>query len=77
MLLKVLPVSICRREKSIDTYALLDEGSTISLINRKLAREICARRPRINLTLKRINERETVPASSEKIDIKIKGDFGT
>ncbi|XP_076660469.1 uncharacterized protein LOC143363824 [Halictus rubicundus] len=62
-------------KKPVITYALLDEGSTITLIERKLAREIGARGPRLNFALKGINDREAVTVASEKVELEIQGAF--
>ncbi|XP_076660478.1 uncharacterized protein LOC143363834 [Halictus rubicundus] len=64
-----------RPKKPVITYALLDEGSTITLIERKLAREIGARGPRLNFALKGINDKEAVTVASEKVELEIQGAF--
>lgn len=40
VLLRVLPIKLYGTKKEIETYALFDEGSTVSLIDAKLAEEI-------------------------------------
>ncbi|XP_076660183.1 uncharacterized protein LOC143363496 [Halictus rubicundus] len=62
-------------KKPVSTHALLDEGSTITLIERKLAREIGARGPRLNFALKGINDREAVTVASEKVELEIQEAF--
>ncbi|XP_076660490.1 uncharacterized protein LOC143363843 [Halictus rubicundus] len=56
-----------------DTYALLDEGSTVTLIDRKLTRQVGVRGPKVNLALKGINDRDAVVSSSEKVSVVLRG----
>ena len=77
MLLKVLPVRVSGPRGSINTFALLDEGSTISLIDENVARTIGARGPRTSITLRGICEREVVYKQSEKVAFAIEGAFGS
>ncbi|XP_076398077.1 uncharacterized protein LOC143266403 [Megachile rotundata] len=56
-----------------DTYALLDEGSTITLIDRKLTRSIGVRGTKVNIALKGLNDRDAVIVSSEKVSVSVRG----
>ncbi|XP_076279059.1 uncharacterized protein LOC143208473 [Lasioglossum baleicum] len=73
--LKILPVRVSGPTSKRDTYALLDEGSTITLIDKKLTRSIGGKGPKINLALKGVNDRELVVSSSEKINVTVQGAF--
>ncbi|XP_076660155.1 uncharacterized protein LOC143363463 [Halictus rubicundus] len=63
---KQCTVLVSGPRKSINTFALLDEGSTITLIERQLAQEIGAKGPRQKFALKGINDREAVTMVCEK-----------
>ena len=71
MLLRVLG-----SKRSINTYALLDEGSTITLIDEKLTRELNARGSTINIALKGINGKEVIMYNSEEVNLNVEGSFG-
>ncbi|GBP04388.1 hypothetical protein EVAR_88207_1 [Eumeta japonica] len=43
MFLKIIPVRVAGPKKEIDTYALLDDGSTVTLIDSDLAQQLGAR----------------------------------
>ena len=55
------------------TYALLDEGSTISLIDHKLTRDVEIRGQALKIALKGISRREVTRTNCEKVDIKLQG----
>lgn len=61
--------------KSVKTYALLDDGSTITLINKRVAREIGVKGKHVRLALKGINDREAVYTQCEKVSFQIAGEF--
>ena len=61
---------------NIDTYVLLDEGSTITLINEKLARDLNTRGLKISLALKGINDKGVITYNSEKVNFSVEGIFG-
>ncbi|XP_013137999.1 PREDICTED: uncharacterized protein LOC106102925, partial [Papilio polytes] len=73
VLLKVCPVLIRGSEGTeIATYALLDEGSTISLIDEQLAREIGAKGPTRNLRIRCVSATNNHP-NSRIVDLTIRG----
>ena len=39
-MLKIIPVCLCGPQTKINTFAMLDEGSTITLIDREIAHSI-------------------------------------
>jgi transposase InsO family protein len=49
--LKVLPVKLSGPKGAVDTYALLDDGSTVTLIEEKIADAIGARGPRAGIRI--------------------------
>ena len=55
ILLRVLPVKLHGPRGTVKTHALLDEGSTVTLIERPLAKELGATGPRDPLTLRWTN----------------------
>lgn len=55
---------------------MLDEGSTITLIDKNLAREIGARGARTKISIKGISPRATVHCNCERVNVKIQGSFG-
>ena len=57
------------------TYALLDEGSTVTLIDRSLLRKLGVRGPRLNLEIKGIRARVATSVSCQKVQVKIRGSF--
>ncbi|OXU20475.1 hypothetical protein TSAR_003736 [Trichomalopsis sarcophagae] len=61
--------------KTVKIYALLDDGSTITLISKRVAEEIGVKGKRVRLALRRINGREEVGAYSEKVSFTIAGEF--
>ena len=75
MLLKMLPVRIFGPNAAIDTHAILDEASTVTLIDQNLARSVGLKGPRLNLALRGINSHESVTLVSEKVKFEIMGSF--
>ncbi|XP_013135105.1 PREDICTED: uncharacterized protein LOC106100681 [Papilio polytes] len=72
VLLKVCPVIIRGPEGTeIATYALLDEGSTISLIDQQLAEEIGAKGPTRNLRIRCVSATNNHP-NSRIVDLTIR-----
>ncbi|XP_045541545.1 uncharacterized protein LOC123723049 [Papilio machaon] len=72
-LLKVCPVLIRGPEgREIATYALLDEGSTISLIDEQLAREIGANGPTRKLSIRCVSATNDHP-NSRIVNLTVRG----
>lgn len=67
---------VCGPKRAIDTFALLDEGSTVTLIDEGLARDVGVEGTQINLTLKGINEKEILMTNCTKVDLDVIGAFG-
>ena len=61
---------------STKTFALLDEGSTITLIDEKLRRDIGIRGEKVNLILQGVNNEKIMINDSEKINFSVIGSFG-
>ena len=53
--------------------ALLDEGSTVTLIDAKIVREIGVTSSRIHVALKGVGKVESIINCNEKVNLKIKG----
>lgn len=68
-----MPVTIFGPKSKLKTYALLDEGSTITLIDAKTAREIGEQGQKVSLSLIGIESSDPLTFASEKVDISISG----
>lgn len=66
---------MCSSSRKVRTFALLDDGSTITLIEERLAREIGVRGDRTSLTLKTMHG-ELNASACEKVNVTISGAFG-
>ena len=53
---------------TIETFTLLDDGSTVSLITRQMARRLGLQGRKISIRLKRINDREAVTIPCERVN---------
>ncbi|XP_043063902.1 uncharacterized protein LOC122320026 [Drosophila ficusphila] len=73
VLLKVIPVTLIGPQKSIDTYALLDEASTISLIDEQLATDLQLEGPISPLKMQWTNNEIYEQANSKVVSVGIKG----
>lgn len=69
VLLKVCPVTIKGPKGSVDTYALLDEGSTVTLIDQDLADQIGADGPTNDLQIRSVNTQTT--CETKTVNIKL------
>ena len=75
MLLKIIPVEISGPLRTVKTYALLDDGSTITLINKMLSKNIGAKGQHVNLKLTGINNHEMISSKCERIPFEICGNI--
>ncbi|GBP48739.1 hypothetical protein EVAR_88200_1 [Eumeta japonica] len=66
MFLKIIPVRVAGPKKEIDTYALLDDGSTVTLIDSDLAQQLGARGRNEHI--------EAIAKRSRNEDIKMRSD---
>lgn len=74
--LKIVPVQIEGSKAIIDTYALLDDGSTVTLIDDSVADRIGARGPVDPLRIQTVNSQRTAETASRRVNFKIKGASG-
>lgn len=74
-MLKILPVCVQGETRSISTFALLDDGSTITLIDEGLTREINVRGEKVDLRLKTV-QGEAIAAGCEKVNLTVTGAYG-
>ncbi|XP_053956165.1 uncharacterized protein LOC128861814 [Anastrepha ludens] len=72
LLFRVLPVTLYGDNKRIDTYALLDEGSSITMLDSDLAKELGIRGRRHSLDIQWFGGR-TAQESTEVFNIEISG----
>lgn len=68
VMLKVCPVTVKGPGGAVQTYALLDEGSTVTIVDQDLADEIGAKGPVSNLRICSINAQGSV-ANSEDVSL--------
>lgn len=73
VLLKVLPILVSGPAGQLRIHALLDEGSTATLIDAEVAKQIGASGPRATLSLKGIGNTGVVDVASEKVSLKVRG----
>ncbi|XP_074032901.1 uncharacterized protein [Leptinotarsa decemlineata] len=71
VLLKILPVSISNGKKEIDTYALLDDASTITLIDKDLADDLDLDGPQKSLCIQWTNNQTEEQDDSRIVTFKI------
>ncbi|XP_060802199.1 uncharacterized protein LOC132902161 [Amyelois transitella] len=72
-LLKIMPVQLYGPTKSVKVLALLDEGSTVTLLDEATAKEIGATGPKEILALETVGGNTIRNTDSERINLKIKG----
>ncbi|XP_012279025.1 uncharacterized protein LOC105698948 [Orussus abietinus] len=73
ILLKILPFQLCGPRGDVTTYALVDEGSTVTLVDADLAEKIEADGPLAALSLQGIKNMETTDRESKKVNFAIAG----
>ena len=74
-MLKILPLKIEGPRGSAEVLALLDEGSTITLIDKCLAKNLGFKENQVELTLVGVNEQKSRMTNCEKISVKVRGAF--
>jgi transposase InsO family protein len=73
VLLKVVPVTVSGPLGTIDIFALLDDGSTITLLDEEVANTIGARGRVSGLKIMGVNKMTTEEVASRRIKLRIKG----
>lgn len=68
----MIPVTIVGSKKSKTVFALLDDGSTATVINSKIIEEIGAESQKIRVALKGFGKESAVTLANEKTDITIR-----
>ena len=68
----MVPIDIIGTHSTTSIYALLDEGSTVTIINSKIIEKIGAKCVRVNVSLKGVGSEEAIAMSSEKVNLRIK-----
>lgn len=71
--LKIIPVELYGPKGKLDTYALLDEGSTMTLIEQETALAIAPRGKSEELRIEGVGGKKIDESDSYKLSIKIKG----
>lgn len=73
ILYRILPVYLYGREKKIKTFAFIDEGSSITLVEEKIAAELDLDGPPSDLCLRWTNDISRVEENSKRVNIDISG----
>lgn len=69
---QMLPVTLYGEQKQINTYAFIDDGANVSMLDAHIARELNLRGETENLELQWLNK-QRVLEKTEKINITISG----
>ncbi|KAJ0171072.1 hypothetical protein K1T71_013271 [Dendrolimus kikuchii] len=75
--LKVAPVAITGPRGSRHTYALLDEGSTVTIIDAQLAEQLGLSGPRDPMKMQGVNGEESSHDYSMRVSARIRGSYET
>lgn len=71
--LKILPVQVNGPKGSVNTFALMDDGSTVTLVDDDVAASVGATGPSDPLKLETINEMKAAESASRRVTIGLKG----
>ncbi|XP_073964374.1 uncharacterized protein [Choristoneura fumiferana] len=71
--LKIVPVEISGPAGVAHTHALLDDGSTITLIDEQLARQVGINGPKENLKIEAIADTKIATANSRRVKLGVRG----
>ena len=72
-----MPVQVSSSTFTVNTFALLDDGSTVTLIHKDLSRKLNIHGQHINIGLKGITDKEAISTSCEKVIFNISGEQNT
>lgn len=75
MLLKILPLCIRGPHRSLNVFALLDEGSTITLIDKNFAKILGLRGSKLDIKLTGFQDEKLI-TNCEKVTFELTGSFG-
>lgn len=71
--LKIMPVKVTGPAGKIDTFALLDDGSTVTLIDDHIADKVGLQGPVDPLRIEAINEMKTAETASRRVSLTLRG----
>ncbi|XP_045501642.1 uncharacterized protein LOC123698874 [Colias croceus] len=71
--LKIAPITITGPKGKCDTYALLDEGSTVTIIETALAEQLGLDGPRESITIQGVNGHENEHEYSKRVKARVRG----
>ncbi|XP_069365348.1 uncharacterized protein [Maniola hyperantus] len=71
--LKIIPVQVEGPKGALNTFALMDDGSTVTLIDNSIAELIGATGPIDPLKIETINDMKTSESASRRVNIKLRG----
>lgn len=72
--LKIIAVEVSSPLETVKTYVLLNDVSTITLINKRIAKQIGVKEKRVRLALRGINGRNAISSYLEKVAFQIAGE---
>lgn len=72
--MKIVPLRVVGKNCSIPIHALLDEGSTVSLINDSIVKRVGADSKYVNVSLRGIGENEAIAFSNKRLSLSLEGD---
>lgn len=73
ILYRILPVKLYGKNKSLDTFAFMDDGSSTTLIEKKMADELELSGPGSDLCIKWTSNVTRIERNSKKVDLQIAG----
>lgn len=71
--LKILPVQVKGPKGAVDTFALMDDGSTVTLVDDSVVTSVGATGPIDPLKIETINDMKTSESASRRVTINLKG----
>lgn len=75
-MLKIVPITIHGPNAYTNTYALLDEGSTVTMIDSRIAYSIGIDGIKLRVNLKGIRDQTSVEIEAKKIDFRLRNSTG-
>lgn len=71
-MLKMLPITVIGTHTEQQIYALIDEGSTVTLLNSKIFNTIGGEKTRFKVSLKGVGSNRELANINQKVNIKLK-----
>ncbi|CAK1583274.1 unnamed protein product [Parnassius mnemosyne] len=71
--LKILPIQVKGPKGAVNTFALMDDGSTVTLVDDSIVTSVGATGPIDPLKIETINDKKVSESASRRVTIKLKG----